>query len=222
MSVASNLFRPERIFQLIAPNLPSEFPPLMTLEGRPNNLPLQPTPLVGRKREVAEVTQRLLVSGTRLLTLTGPGGTGKTRLALQAAADLLEKFEDGAFFVSLAALTDPELVTSAIATPLDVVEAADRPLEEGITAYLREKKLLLVLDNFEQVLEERGSWGSCSPLALTLRSWQQAVSLSGSTGRGVPGTSPLLARSRAAALPGAPHPIRGREALCREGSGREV
>jgi predicted ATPase/class 3 adenylate cyclase len=148
-----DLFRPERVFQLIAPNLPSEFPPLMTLEGRPNNLPLQPTPLVGRKREVAEVTQRLLASGTRLLTLTGPGGTGKTRLALQAAADLLEKFEDGAFFVSLAALTDPELVTSAIATPLDVVEAADRPLEEGITAYLREKKLLLVLDNFEQVLE---------------------------------------------------------------------
>ena len=148
-----DLFRPERVFQLIAPNLPSEFPPLRTLEGRPNNLPLQPTPLVGREREVAEVTQRLSASETRLLTFTGPGGTGKTRLALQAAADLLEAFEDGTFFVSLAALTDPELVTSAIAAPLGVVEAADRPLEEGIKEYLREKKLLLVLDNFEQVLE---------------------------------------------------------------------
>jgi class 3 adenylate cyclase len=148
-----DLFRRERVFQLTAPDLPSEFPPLRTLEGRPNNLPLQPTPLVGREREVAEVIQRLLASETRLLTLTGPGGTGKTRLALQAAVELLEEFKEGTFFVSLAALTDPELVTSAIAAPLGVVEAADRPLEEGIKEYLREKKLLLVLDNFEQVLE---------------------------------------------------------------------
>jgi predicted ATPase/class 3 adenylate cyclase len=148
-----DLFRPERVFQLIVPDLPSEFPPLRTLEGRPNNLPLQPTPLVGREREVAEVTQRLSASGTRLLTLTGPGGTGKTRLALQAAVELLEEFKEGTFFVSLAALTDPELVTSAIAAPLGVVEAADRSLEEGIKEYLREKKFLLVLDNFEQVLE---------------------------------------------------------------------
>src|SRR5215213_678438 len=77
-----DLFRPERVFQLTAPDLPSDFPPLKTLEGRPNNLPAQPTPLVGREREVAEVTQRLLAPETRLLTLTGPGGTGKTRLAL--------------------------------------------------------------------------------------------------------------------------------------------
>jgi predicted ATPase/class 3 adenylate cyclase len=147
-----DLFRPERVFQLTAPDLPSEFPPLRTLEDHPNNLPLQPTTLVGREREVAEVIQRLLASETRLLTLTGPGGTGKTRLALQAAAELLEEFDDGTFFVSLAALTDPELVASAIAAPLGVVEAADRPLEEGVIEYLREKKLLLVLDNFEQVL----------------------------------------------------------------------
>jgi predicted ATPase/class 3 adenylate cyclase len=148
-----DLFRPERVFQLTAPDLPSEFPPLRTLESRTNNLPVQPTPLVGREREVAEVTQRLLVPGTRLLTLIGPGGTGKTRLALQAAADLLEEFDDGTFFVPLAALTDPKLVTSAIAAPLGVLEAADRPLEEGIKEHVREKKLLLVLDNFEQVLE---------------------------------------------------------------------
>src|SRR5215210_9101731 len=149
-----DLIRPEWIFQLIAQGLPAEFPPLRTLEGHPNNLPLQATPLVGREREVAEVIQRLLASETRLLTLAGPGGTGKTRLALQAAAELLEEFKDGTFFVSLAALTDPELVTSAIAAPLGVVETAGRPLEEGIMEYLREKKLLLVLDNFEQVLAE--------------------------------------------------------------------
>ena len=148
-----DLSRPERVFQLIAPDLPSEFPPLRTLEDHPTNLPVQPTPLVGREREVAEVTQRLSAQETRLLTLTGPGGTGKTRLALQAAADLLEEFEGGTFFVPLAALTDPKLVTSAVATPLGVLEAPDRPLEEGIKEHLRERKLLLVLDNFEQILE---------------------------------------------------------------------
>src|SRR5918997_3674657 len=81
-----DLFRPERVFQLTAPGLPAEFPPLRTLESRPNNLPLQPTPLVGREREVGESADRVQSEGARLLTLTGTGGTGKTRLALQAAA----------------------------------------------------------------------------------------------------------------------------------------
>jgi class 3 adenylate cyclase len=102
-----DLFRPERVFQLVAPGLPSEFPPLRTLEASPNNLPMQPTPLVSREKEVEE---RLRSEEVRLLTLTGPGGTGKTRLALQAAADLLDEVEDGAFFVTLATVTDPELI----------------------------------------------------------------------------------------------------------------
>jgi predicted ATPase/class 3 adenylate cyclase len=148
-----DLFRPERIFQLIAPDLPSSFPPLRTLDARLNNLPSQPTPLVGREKEVAEVCGLFRREGMRLLTLTGPGGTGKTRLGLQAAANLLEEFDDGTFFVSLAALTDPKLVASAIAAPLGVSEAADQPLEESIKEYLREKEVLLLLDNFEQVLE---------------------------------------------------------------------
>jgi len=148
-----DLFRPERVFQLRAPALPSEFPPLRTLEGRSNNLPMQPTPLVGREREVAEVADRVRSEGMRLLTLTGPGGTGKTRLALQAAADLLEEFDDGVFFVALATITDPELVPSTIAGPLGVKESAEQPLTEGLKGYLREKELLLILDNFEQVLE---------------------------------------------------------------------
>jgi predicted ATPase/class 3 adenylate cyclase len=149
-----DLFRPERVFQLTAPGLPSEFLPLRTLESRPNNLPLQPTPLVGREREVAEVADRVRSKGVRLLTLTGPGGTGKTRLALQAAADLLEGFEDGVFFVALAAITEPELVPSTIAGSLGVKESAEQPLIESLKGYLREKELLLVLDNFEQVVQE--------------------------------------------------------------------
>src|SRR5215211_5946779 len=148
-----DLFRPERIFQLIAPGLPSEFPPLRTLEARPNNLPMQPTPLVGREREAGEVAERLRSEEVRLLTLTGPGGTGKTRLALQAAADLLEEFEDGVFFVAQAAITNPELVPSTIAEPLGVMESAGRSLMESLKSYLHHKHLLLVLDNFEQVLE---------------------------------------------------------------------
>jgi len=148
-----DLFRPETVFQLTAPGLPSEFPPLRTLETHPNNLPLQPTPLVGREREVGEIADRLRSEEVRLLTLTGPGGTGKSRLALQAAADLLEEFEDGVYFVALAALTDPELVPSTIAGPLGAKESAEQPLTETLKNYLQEKHLLLLLDNFEQVLE---------------------------------------------------------------------
>jgi predicted ATPase/class 3 adenylate cyclase/Tfp pilus assembly protein PilF len=147
-----DLFRPERIFQLLAPELPSEFPPLRTLDAYRNNLPLQPTPLIGREKEVSEVCDLLGAKATRLLTLTGPGGTGKTRLALQAAADLLEDFPDGTFFVPLATLTEAELFFSAIAETLGVRETGEQPLFESLKDYLQERRLLLVLDNFEQVL----------------------------------------------------------------------
>jgi predicted ATPase/class 3 adenylate cyclase/Tfp pilus assembly protein PilF len=147
-----DLFRPERVFQLTAPGLPSEFPPLRTLEAYRNNLPLQPTPLVGREKEVAQVRNLLRDDETRLLTLTGPGGTGKTRLALQAAADLLEDFPDGTFFVPLATLTEAELFFSAVAETLGVRETAEQPLDETLKDYLGERRLLLLLDNFEQVL----------------------------------------------------------------------
>ena len=110
-----DLYRPERIFQLSAPDLPSEFPSLRTLEAYRTNLPLQPTPLVGREREVGDIVDRVRREEVRLLTLTGPGGTGKTRLALQAGADLLEGFDDGAFFVALATITEPVQVSFAIA-----------------------------------------------------------------------------------------------------------
>ncbi|MDQ3910252.1 MAG: adenylate/guanylate cyclase domain-containing protein, partial [Actinomycetota bacterium] len=140
-----DLFGPERVFQLTAPGLPAEFPPLRTLEGHPNNLPIQPTPLVGRQRQVSEIAERLGGEGVRLLTLTGPGGTGKSRLALQVGADLLEEFDDGVFFVSLAAVTDPELVPSTIAGSLGLRESAGQSLTETLEVYLRQKRLLLIL-----------------------------------------------------------------------------
>jgi predicted ATPase len=148
-----DLFRPESVFQVVSPDLPSEFPPLRTLDAYRNNLPLQPTPLIGREKEVSEVRDLLGGEETRMLTLTGPGGIGKTRLALQAAADLLDDFPDGTFFAPLATLSEAELLIPAVAETLGVRETAEQPLDESLKDYLHERRLLLVLDNFEQVLE---------------------------------------------------------------------
>jgi predicted ATPase/class 3 adenylate cyclase len=148
-----DLSRPERIFQLTTPALPSEFPPLKTLESHTNNLPLQATPLVGREREVESVCGLLRSSETRLLTLLGPGGTGKTRVGLQVAAELADDYEDGVFFVPIAAITDPTLVAPTIARVLGLSEGGAQPLEELLEGYLRDRQTLLLLDNLEQVLE---------------------------------------------------------------------
>ncbi len=147
-----DLARPERVFQFTAPDLPSEFPPLRTLESYSNNLPLQATPLIGREREVEAVCGRLRSPETRLLTLVGPGGTGKTRVGLQVAAELVDDFEDGVFFVPIAAITDPTLVAPTIARVLGLSEGGAQPPEELLEGYLRERHTLLLLDNLEQVI----------------------------------------------------------------------
>jgi predicted ATPase/class 3 adenylate cyclase len=146
-----DLLDPEHLFQLTIEGLPSDFPTVRSLEARPNNLPVQPTSFVGRGRELSE--SRRLLEGSRLLTLTGPGGTGKTRLAVQAAAEELTGFADGAFYAPLATITDPILVSPTIAGSLSLREEAERPIAETLKSYLSDKELLLVLDNFEQVLE---------------------------------------------------------------------
>jgi predicted ATPase/class 3 adenylate cyclase len=146
-----DLLEPERVSQLVIAGLPDHFPPIKSLERHLNNLPIQPTTLIGRTTELATIST-LFKDGARLITLTGAGGSGKTRLALQVTAELLEDHEDGAFFVDLAPVTDPALIVSQIATTLGVRESGAQSVEESLVAYLTGKHLFLVLDNFEQVL----------------------------------------------------------------------
>ncbi|MDP9316517.1 MAG: tetratricopeptide repeat protein [Chloroflexota bacterium] len=127
-------------------------PPRQHPAAYQTNLPTPPTPLVGREQEVADLRAELLRQDMRLLTLLGPGGVGKTRLSLEVAAEVRDDFADGVFFVSLEAITDPGLVARAIAEALGVKEATGETVQESLLASLRAKQLLLVLDNFEQVI----------------------------------------------------------------------
>jgi predicted ATPase/class 3 adenylate cyclase len=142
---------PEHLYDLVIEGLLSDFPPPRTLDARPNNLPLQLTSFVGRDDVIAKV--RSLLGETRLVTLTGAGGTGKTRLALEVAAELITEFGDGAYFVDLSAVGDPALVPAAVAAALEVREVAGRPILEVVQNHLATKEMLLVIDNFEQVVD---------------------------------------------------------------------
>lgn len=164
MHLLRDLQRPEQVFQLLHPDLPTDFPPLRSLNEQPNNLPVQLTRFIGREREIAEI--RALLPTARLLTLTGVGGTGKTRLALQVAAETLDDYPDGVWLVELAPLTKPELAPQAVATALGLREtagsASDRSLLTALTNYLQSRFLLLLLDNCEHLAT------ACAHLAETL------------------------------------------------------
>ncbi len=146
-----DLIRAEPIYQLVTADLPAEFAPLHGLDSAPHNLPAQPTGLVGRERDLATVSTMLRRPPVRLITLTGPGGIGKTRLALQVAADALDDFEHGAWMVDLSPIHDPALVVPTVALALGLKEGAEAPLEERLSAYLRDRRLLLLVDNFEHI-----------------------------------------------------------------------
>ncbi len=145
-----DLSRPEHLWQLAIDGLPSVFPAPKTLEATPNNLPLQLTSFLGRQREVDEVTA--LVNANRLVTLTGPGGTGKTRLALQVAAEASDRFPDGVYFVALEPITRSDLLLPTIAQAVGLVDAGAATVER-LADHFGDRAFLLVLDNFEQVDE---------------------------------------------------------------------
>ena len=154
-----DLARPEQIFQLVHPTLRESFPALRALEATPNNLPQQATRFIWREKELAELNG--LLARNRLLTLTGAGGCGKTRLSLQVAAESLEQYPDGAWLVELAPLSDPGLVPQTVATVLGLKEEPGKPVRQTLVEYLKDKRLLLLLDNCEHLLD------GCAKLADT-------------------------------------------------------
>jgi predicted ATPase/class 3 adenylate cyclase len=147
-----DLERQERVFQLAGPGLAAEFPALKTIDRHPNNLQTQPTAFVGRKTEVNDLCDRLKRDQVRLVTATGPGGIGKTRLCYQAAAELLEDFPDGVYVVELASVSDPGFLASAIATVLKLRDVSGKSYLETLIDHLGKTRTLLVLDNFEHIV----------------------------------------------------------------------
>lgn len=150
-----DIIRSEHIYQLLAPDLPSQFPPLKTLDSFRTNLPAPLTSFIGREKEIVEIKH--LMARSRLVTLTGVGGAGKTRLSLQIAADLLDSFLDGVWFVEFASLTDASLVPQITSVALDLYESTDLHPIERLKGYLREKKVLLIIDNCEHLLDALAS-----------------------------------------------------------------
>jgi predicted ATPase/class 3 adenylate cyclase len=145
-----DLSRPEHVYQLIIPDLPQDFPPLRSLGIFPTNLPVQLTEFIGRQ-EASKATRKSLQAG-RLLTIVGPGGIGKSRLAIEVAADLAEQFRHGVFFVPLAPLTDDQYIVTTINDSIGLRSPAGRDLRKAMLDYLRHKQLLLIMDNFEHML----------------------------------------------------------------------
>jgi predicted ATPase/class 3 adenylate cyclase len=148
-------FDEDHVWQLVVPDLQSQFPALRSVAGTPNNLPTKLTSFLGRDHEIAEVS--VLLPQARLLTLTGPGGTGKTRLSLEVARRMLDAYPDGVWVVELAAITEPELVTATIAQVLGLPDRGGKSSIERLREHIGSRRVLLVLDNFEQVLAAGGS-----------------------------------------------------------------
>jgi predicted ATPase/class 3 adenylate cyclase len=193
-----DLQHPEPLYQLVVAGLPADFPPLQTLDRHAHNLPVQPTPLLGREREVGMARALLARPGARLVTLTGPGGVGKTRLGLQVAAEVADRFPDGVWLVPLAPLGDPALVGPTVARTLGLGEAAGQPLRDTLAAYLRDKRLLLLLDNVEHLLD-------AAPLLADLLAASPALAVLATS------RAPLrLAGEREVAVPPLPLPAAGR------------
>ena len=148
--------KPEKIFQLEIDNLQNSFPPLKSQSVIKTNLNFQITKLIGREKETADIQKLILDENIRLITLTGPGGTGKTSLAYSVCKSLISCFDDGVFAVSLESVTDNSLVSQAISQTIGLIECPSKPIIKTITEFLKEKKMLLLLDNFEQIVNAAG------------------------------------------------------------------
>jgi predicted ATPase/class 3 adenylate cyclase len=185
------LHQPERIFQITAPDLQQNFPPLKTLAHATHNLPMQLTSFIGRERELAEAKTKL--EGARLLTLIGPGGTGKTRLSIQLGSQLLSTFKDGVWLVEFSPISDPSLVMQTIASTFDIREAPGVPLKVLVLDYLRDKQTLLILDNCEHLVEASAQIADeflhTVPQLKIIASSREALGINGETVYRVPSLS---------------------------------
>ncbi len=163
-----------RLYQVVIAGLPADFPPPRTLAGRTDTLPVPPTALIGREDELEQIEKLLYREDVRLVTLTGPGGTGKSRLAIQVAAGLRAMFVGGIFFVSLAPITDPSLVLPTIAQVLGIRDGTGQTQTQRLMEMLRRRPVLLVIDNFEQVIEAADRvadlLAACPPLKVLVTS----------------------------------------------------
>jgi predicted ATPase/class 3 adenylate cyclase len=193
-----DLQHPEHVFQLLHHDLPADFPPLRSLQGFAHNLPVQLTSFIGREHEMADVKR--LLTATRLLALTGVGGCGKTRLALQVAADLLDQYQSGVWLVELAALADPTIVPQTVASVLGVREEGSRPLMDTLVDFLRAKVVLLVLDNCEHLLT------ACAQLAATLLRSCPNLRILASSREGLGVAGEMTYRVPSLSLPDLQHP----------------
>ena len=186
-----DLLRPEHLYQLNITGLLTTFPPLKTLDLFPNNLPVQLTTFIGREKEIAELKQEL--EAYRLVTLTGSGGTGKTRLSLQVAAELLEKFDHGIWFVELAPLTDPDLIPQTILSTVGVQEQQGKTPLEVLKEYLRAKQTLIVLDNCEHLISASAqvvnTLLNAAPRLKVMASSREALGVKGEASYPVPSLS---------------------------------
>ncbi|MEJ2264498.1 MAG: adenylate/guanylate cyclase domain-containing protein [Anaerolineales bacterium] len=185
------LNKAENIFQISMAGLQQEFPALKSLTHATNNLPTQLTSFIGRERELAEAKSRL--EGARLLTLIGPGGTGKTRLSIQLGSQLLSSYKDGVWLIEFAPISDPSLVMQTIASPLDIREQPGVPLKVLVHDYLREKHLLLILDNCEHLVEASARVADeflhLAPEVKIIASSREALGINGETVYRVPSLS---------------------------------
>jgi predicted ATPase/class 3 adenylate cyclase/Tfp pilus assembly protein PilF len=186
-----DMSNPEHVYQVVHPDLRQQFPALRSLEAIPNNLPQQVSSFVGREQALAELKR--LLARVRLLTLTGSGGCGKTRLGLQVAADSLERFPDGVWLVELSSLVDPGLVPQTVATVLGLKEAPGEPISQTLTEHLKDRRLLLMLDNCEHLLDGCARlvdtlMRQCPPLTI-LASSREALGIGGEQAYRVPSLS---------------------------------
>ena len=147
-----DLIQPVNLYQILSTEIPADFPPLKTLDARPNNLPVQLTNFIGRETDISEIKKTL--TNSRLITLLGPGGTGKTRLSMQIAADMIDEYSNGVFIAEIAQVSDPSLIIQTVMNSLGVNEVKGQSQDLTLSEFLKEKEMIIIMDNCEHLIKE--------------------------------------------------------------------